>query len=129
MLQESAECEADLILVACVRFQLIADSLYRALPSRLSQLDGRNAPIWMHTSQLQKDLQNIFNGLSSDVQNHGQQVHLPIYTCLTRFLSYYKVELPHRRNLSYGRCNTGDRERINIQFAAHRSEVEFSDGE
>ena len=72
MLLESAECEADLILVACVRFQLIADSVYRALPNRLSHLDGRNAPIWMHTSQLQNELQGIFNGLSSDVQNHGQ---------------------------------------------------------
>ena len=70
ILKDAAECEADLILVACARFQSIADSVYRALPHRLSNSDGRNAPLWMHTSHLKNEMQSIFINLSSDLQNH-----------------------------------------------------------
>jgi len=71
MLQEVADCDADLILAACVRFQLIADTVHRALPNRLSNSDGRNAPLWMHNTHLQNELSSILNGLPADLQNHS----------------------------------------------------------
>ncbi|KAN0122915.1 hypothetical protein V8E51_001241 [Hyaloscypha variabilis] len=82
ILKVAAECEGDLILVACARFQSIADSVYRALPHRLSNSDGRNAPLWMHTSHLKNEMQSIFINLSSDLQNH----------LITR-LSYHSAEI------------------------------------
>ncbi|PMD39436.1 hypothetical protein L207DRAFT_583309 [Hyaloscypha variabilis F] len=82
ILKDAAECEADLILVVCARFQSIADSVYRALPHRLSNSDGRNAPLWMHTSHLKNEMQSIFINLSSDLQNH----------LITR-LSYHSAEI------------------------------------
>ena len=70
MLKEAAECEADLVLVACSRFQSIADSVYRAGP--IKNPDGRNAPIWMHTNYLQNELQSIFNNLAPSAQGNGE---------------------------------------------------------
>jgi len=71
ILQNAAEYEADLILVACVRFQSIADSVYRELPKRHINSDGRNAPLWMHNTQLQNELHNMYSSLAVDIQNHG----------------------------------------------------------
>lgn len=60
----------DLILVACTRLQLIAESINRNLANRPSSSDGPKAPYWMHTTSVRTELQNILVSLPPSLQNH-----------------------------------------------------------
>jgi hypothetical protein len=69
-LQESAEYEADLILVACARLQIIID-MYNRNIERPSQ-----APVWMHTSSVQLDLEKALRSLPPRLQSKREYSNL-----------------------------------------------------
>jgi hypothetical protein len=72
VLQDAAELDTDLILVACVKLQAIVESINGNTTMRSPSSDGHKAPLWMHTASGRSDIQNVLDSLPPNLQNNGQ---------------------------------------------------------
>ncbi|PMD35134.1 hypothetical protein L207DRAFT_466175 [Hyaloscypha variabilis F] len=77
VLEESAECDSDLILVSLVRMQYIVESAYKGLPLK-SSADDIKAPVWMHVKAARSELQKHLDSLRPEIQQH-QLIQLNFY--------------------------------------------------
>jgi hypothetical protein len=109
LLQEVAEYETDLILVACARLQSIIESVNRNLANRPSSSDGQRAPLWMHATSVRTELQNVLNSLPSNLQSHRQYKFPPFISstlrCGSRSHQAYDA-IPLLKMKSFYSCHT-----------------------
>ena len=75
VLEESAECDSDLILVSLVRMQYIVESAYKGLPLK-SSADDIKAPVWMHVKAARSELQKHLDSLRPEIQQHRRSPSL-----------------------------------------------------
>lgn len=75
ILESASEYESDLILVALVRLQAIAESYHRNVLSKSKESrdsDDLKTPSWMYVKAFRSDLQDLWKSFPPRLQQNGQ---------------------------------------------------------
>jgi len=72
VLEDAAECESDLLLVALVRLQTITETFHKNVLNKIPGSADPKTPAWIYTRAMRTELHNLWMSFSPDLRQNRQ---------------------------------------------------------